>query len=168
MLRLAKATVSSPHQQHHHHHHPSSNHHLEGSRACSTAGTQTLAVLQWACGKEVRNLWIMVRLLGASRPRPQQVGGIKRSPAKLLAGGTLHPTLANLQATNQWRAGVGRERPLSQPPVTPAGTRKMMAAEGSGTTLCRRETAPPSTPEAGVRLTEEREATSRVEEGTAG
>lgn len=160
MRHLAKATASRPH------HHPS-NSHLEGSRECNTAGTQTLAMLQWACGVEVLNLPIMVRLLGDSRRMQQQVGVIQMNLANLLAGETLHPILVNL-APSQWRAGLGRERALLQPPVTPAGTRKMMVVEESGTALAPRETAPPSTLEAGVRLTEEREATSRVEEGTAG
>lgn len=75
---------------------------------------------------------------------------------------TLKPSfLISLQAPNQRRAGVGRERDLLRPLVTPAGTRKTTVAEGSGTTLSRRETAPPSTPEAGVRLMEERGATTR-------
>lgn len=56
---------------------------------------------------------------------------------------------------------MGRERALFLPPVTPAGMRKRMAVEGSGTTLAPRGAAPPSTPEAGVRLMVEREATSR-------
>lgn len=162
MLRLAKATVSRPHQH-------LSNNRPEGSRGCNTAGTQTLAMLQWvqACGEEAHNLWIMVQLLGASRKMQQQVGVIKMNPAKLLAGGTLHLTLVKL-APSQWRAGVGRERALSQPLATPAGTRKMMVAEECGTALAPREAAHPSTLEVGVRLMEEREATSRVEEGTAG
>lgn len=66
-----------------------------------------------------------------------------------------------LQAPSQWKAGVGRERALLQPPVTPVGMRKMMVVEGYGTALAPREAAPPTTQEAGARLMEEREATSR-------
>lgn len=56
---------------------------------------------------------------------------------------------------------MGRERALFLPPVTPAGMRKMMAVEGSGTALAPKEAAPPLTLEAGVRLMEEKEATLR-------
>lgn len=56
---------------------------------------------------------------------------------------------------------MGRERAPLQPPVTPAGMRKMMVVEVSGTALAPREAAPPSTPAAGARLMEEKEATSR-------
>lgn len=56
---------------------------------------------------------------------------------------------------------MGRERALFLRPVTPAGMRKMMVVEGSGTALAPKEAAPPSTLEAGVKLMEEREATSR-------
>lgn len=66
-----------------------------------------------------------------------------------------------MQAPSQWKAGAGKERALSQPLVTPAGMKKMMVVEGSGTALALREAAPPSRQEAGVRLMEEREAMSR-------
>lgn len=167
MLRPAKATVNR--LQHHNNNRLPTNSHLDGSRGCNTAGNRTLAVLQLACGEEAPSLWITVRLLGASRPMQQQVGEIQMSPARLLAGGTLRPTLGNL-APNQWRVGGRRETAALPPLVTRAGTRKMMAAaeEESGTALSRMGTALPSAPEAGVRPMEESEETSRVEEGTAG
>ncbi|KAG7216242.1 hypothetical protein INR49_029093 [Caranx melampygus] len=78
--------------------------------------------------EEVHKLWIMVQLHG-DRRQMQQVGGIQMNPAKLLAGETLHPTLVNL-APSQWKAGVGKEKDLFQPPVTPVGMTKMTVVGG--------------------------------------
>lgn len=66
-----------------------------------------------------------------------------------------------LQCLSQWKAGEGRETAPSRPRVTPAGRRRTTAAETSGAPPAPRVAAPPTTLEAGVKLTEERGATSR-------
>lgn len=58
---------------------------------------------------------------------------------------------------------MGKEKDPCRPPVTPVGMTKMTVVEGSGTAPAPREAAPPSTLAAGVKLTEEREATLRLE-----
>lgn len=59
------------------------------------------------------------------------------------------------------KAGEARVTALLQPRGTPAGRTMTMVVEGSGTAQAPREAALLSTLEAGVKLTEEREATSR-------